>query len=170
MFRAQNSAAGSGSPVSPSATAVIVCSNSTPPAVTAAAAVLTLAASAVALWLPDADGQPVSDLPDHARAWFVTLARLEGLSLVVMVLVAMPVRKATGISLDSGAGALGWAHGVLLLLYPAVDAGRRARPSAGTGRDPAPRSSPRLLPFGTFAFRWRNALREPPPTPAPTRA
>ncbi|MCR9142908.1 MAG: DUF3817 domain-containing protein [bacterium] len=50
-------------------------------------------------------------------SWFVWLARLEGLSLILMLLVSMPLRRFAGISLDGGTGLLAWAHGALLLFY-----------------------------------------------------
>ncbi len=50
-------------------------------------------------------------------SWFVWLARLEGLSLILMLLVSMPLRRFAGISVDGGTGLLAWAHGALFLFY-----------------------------------------------------
>ncbi len=49
--------------------------------------------------------------------WFQWLARLEGLSLILMLFVSMPLRRLAGISLDGGTGLLAWAHGALFLFY-----------------------------------------------------
>lgn len=99
--------------------------------------------------------QTSADEPDQEASWrwFRVIARCEGLSLIALVLIGMPLRRATGISLDGGTGALGWLHGALFLVYlqALVFAGRTLKWSwrrmfAGAGLS--------LLPFGTFALEW----------------
>ena len=62
---------------------------------------------------PSAD----SELEARQLQWFTWVARLEGASLLLMVGVSMPLRMATGISLDRGQGWIGWIHGILVLTY-----------------------------------------------------
>lgn len=135
------------------ATAVMV-TRDAPAAVTAvAAAVAAVVAGVLVRAIPPGDGVPLDDLGERARAWFVTVARLEGLSLGLMVLVAMPFRHATGISLDGGTGVLGWGHGVLLLVYlQALQVAARALGWSWGTITLAVLSS--LLPLGTFGFEW----------------
>ena len=61
----------------------------------------------------------VTDRGDHAIAWngLRWLTWLEGASLIFMVLLAMPLRAATGITLDGGTGLIGWTHGVFVLVF-----------------------------------------------------
>ena len=110
----------------------------------------------VAFAAPAPDG--ASEDPGLER-WFVWVARAEGASLLAMVLVAMPVRRAFGVSLDGGTGALGWGHGMLVLLYLqalSVTA-RRLGWSWGTA---ALAFGSSVVPFGTFVFE-AFALRPP---------
>jgi integral membrane protein len=69
------------------------------------------------------------------------------------VLVAMPLRAATGVSLDGGSGVLGWGHGVLLLLYlQALQVAARALGWSWSTVAAAGLAS--LLPLGTLVFEW----------------
>lgn len=95
---------------------------------------------------------------------FAVVAWAEGLSFVVLMLVALPLRLAAGIDLDGDTGGLGWLHGVLFIAY------LQALSSAGSllgwsRRDLALGFVAGLLPFGSFAFeRW--VARRPPRSPA----
>lgn len=123
------------------------------------AAGLALAVGAV---LPPVDGEADPQYREQVKHWFTTVARFEGLSLITMMLIAMPLRKLTGMSLDQGTGALGWGHGILVLFY--LQALQVAAKGLGWswGRVGAAFVSS-LLPFGTFIFEWV-VLREAAPT------
>ena len=99
---------------------------------------------------------PRSDAPsaDHALRFFRTVARLEGLSLILLVCIAMPLRKLTGIELDGGQGWIGWTHGILVVLYlPALWSAWWSAPLSLVHVAAGFFAS--LLPGGTFAFeRW----------------
>lgn len=87
----------------------------------------------------------------RALAWFRTIAWLEGASLILMVCIAMPLRKLAGIHLDGGQGWIGWMHGILVVLY---------LPALASAMWSAPLSVPKavlgfiasVVPGGTFAF------------------
>ena len=90
--------------------------------------------------------------PRLTATWFTNLARLEGVSLLVLFGVAMPLKYAAGIA--EATVWTGWAHGCLFLVYlVALDSQRRvAGWSIGTAAAGFVAS---LLPFGTFVFeRW----------------
>lgn len=110
---------------------------------------------ALVTWRLGSAPQPQADGPDQEASWrwFRTIARCEGLSLIALVLIGMPLRRATGISLDGGTGALGWLHGTLFLVYlqALVFAGRTLKWSWRRMFAGAVLS---LLPFGTFALEW----------------
>lgn len=55
--------------------------------------------------------------PDATLRWFSWLARAEGLSLIALLGVYMPLKYGAGIVLDGGQGWFGWMHGVLQLLF-----------------------------------------------------
>lgn len=57
------------------------------------------------------------DLEQATYRWFRWLARLEGLSLLFMLGVSVPIRVIWGIRLDGGEGWIGWSHGLAVLLY-----------------------------------------------------
>lgn len=81
------------------------------------------------------------------RAWFFTIARLEGVSLLLLFFVAMPLKYAAGI--PEPVAWVGWAHGALFLLYLVAWSSylRVFRPGwlwAGLG------AAASLVPFGTF--------------------
>lgn len=85
---------------------------------------------------------------------FAVVAWAEGLSFVVLMFVAMPLRLLADIDLDGDTAGLGWLHGVLFLAYV------QALSSAGgllgwSTRDRVLGFVAGLLPFGTFVFeRW----------------
>jgi integral membrane protein len=61
----------------------------------------------------------VTDPGDGAAAWVGLrwLGRAEGASLILLMLIATPLKRGAGILLDGGTGALGWVHGALFLIY-----------------------------------------------------
>ncbi|MEM1007391.1 MAG: DUF3817 domain-containing protein [Myxococcota bacterium] len=86
--------------------------------------------------------------------WFQWIARLEGLSLLLMLFVSMPLKYAFQISLDRGTGLVGWTHGVLLLVFmqSLVSSGRYLGWSwkkIGVGFLSS------MVPFGTFVFEFK---------------
>lgn len=113
----------------------------------------TALGAALAAALPRPDGAAWDGWADEARSWFVWTGRLEGLSLLVL-LVGMPLRRAAGVHLDGGTGALGWAHGALVLIY--LNTVLTARAALGWSWGTAMLAvGAALVPFGTFAFeRW----------------
>lgn len=123
--------------------------------------------AALARLFSPVDGVSAANAAEEARAWFVALARAEGLSLVLLMAISMPLRRALGISLDHGTGAIGWAHGALFLLY--VQAWSVARRPLGWSAGTAGLALvAALVPFGTFAFeRWALAAT---PAAGPPRA
>lgn len=58
-----------------------------------------------------------SELATASLDWFVWVARFEGVSLIVMLLINIPLKRLAGLSLDGGTGLIGWTHGILVLLY-----------------------------------------------------
>jgi integral membrane protein len=118
----------------------------------AGAAAIAVAVAIVAA-LPAPDGVADPEARERLRRWFFAVARFEGLSLVAMVVIAMPLRKLTGISLDLGTGALGWGHGLLVFLFlQALQLAARGLGWSWGTLGAAFIAS--LVPFGTFAFEW----------------
>ncbi len=95
---------------------------------------------------------------DQTARWFFWVARLEGASLILMVCVAMPLRRLTGVSLDGGQGWIGWVHGALVLVYlqALVAAALAERWSVSRSLLGFLAS---LLPGGTFVFERRVSAR-----------
>ncbi len=85
------------------------------------------------------------------RRWFVLLARLEGVSLLTLLLVTMPLRHLGGLY---DGGWTGWIHGALFMQY-----GLALRHLAATEGWGWPRVCggvlAGLLPGGTFVFERR---------------
>lgn len=76
------------------------------------------------------------------------IALVEGVSFIVLLGVAMPLKYLAG--MPGAVKAVGWAHGVLfvallLALFQAVEAGLSLRRAAGT-------FVASVLPFGTFVY------------------
>ena len=109
-----------------------------------------IAAPMVRFWVPDADKVEGAD-PEASWRWFKWIARIEGLSLVVLVLVSMPLRKGLGISLDGGTGTLGWVHGALFVVYlqALMSTGRKLGWGGGRFFQGAILS---VIPFGAVFF------------------
>jgi integral membrane protein len=100
----------------------------------------------------------VTDQP--ALRQFVWVARLEGVSFLVLLFVAMPLKYLAGE--PAAVRAVGMAHGVLFLAYIAALA--RARFELGwSWRRLAEAFVASLLPFGTFWFE-RRLPSEPSPS------
>lgn len=93
------------------------------------------------------------------KHWFAWIARAEGISLLVLFGLYMPLKYGAHIEIDGGDGWIGWAHGVLVFLYLlALGTGlvvARWGILAGVLGFVAS-----LLPFGTFAFEWWLGRRE----------
>ena len=96
----------------------------------------------------------IEQLGASITRWFVWLARLEGLSLLVLFGIYMPLKYAAGIVLDGGHGWVGWVHGMMQMLYlSALVIIWRVRQL--TIADFVMGGVASLLPFGTFWFERR---------------
>ena len=113
-------------------------------------ALVPMALAAASLFT-SADGEAEAA---SAVSWFRWVARAEGLSLLFLFGVYMPLKYAAGIVLDDGEGWAGWVHGVLFLLYLMAlwHAGRLAGWSWGRMIAGGVAAN---LPFGTFVFEHR---------------
>ncbi|MEM6291276.1 MAG: DUF3817 domain-containing protein [Myxococcota bacterium] len=83
------------------------------------AAVPAVVAAGTVLWIARRN-DPVEADPERDDAtfqWFTWLARAEGVSLLMLFGVYMPLKYGAGIVLDNGQGWFGWVHGVLQLAY-----------------------------------------------------
>lgn len=90
--------------------------------------------------------------PDATYRWIQSVGRAEGASLLVLFGVAMPAKYALGEPLL--VSWVGWAHGVLFLLFVAALA-VGVRRLGWSVLDAAIGVVAAMLPFGTFAFeRW----------------
>ena len=134
---------------------MVVRTSATPGLVAAA-----IAGGAAAAWVPTV--ARVDDRVEQTRRWFKHIARLEGASLVFMLLISMPLRKLAGIALDGGDGWIGWIHGVLVLLFVQALVVAWRVLGWGFGRVVLAFVAS-LIPFGTFVFEWRY-LKEPSTT------
>lgn len=98
--------------------------------------------------LPPADS---ADPAPETAAWFRTVAHLEGASLLFMLGLMLPLRAATGVSLDGGTGMIGWFHGTLVFVY--ISGLIVSRRVLGWSLAHAVQGFVAgLLPFGTFWF------------------
>ncbi|MCB9638840.1 MAG: DUF3817 domain-containing protein [Myxococcales bacterium] len=94
------------------------------------------------------------DLAERHRLswiWFMWIARVEGVSLILLLLIATPLKYGAKIMIDGGTGALGWLHGIFSLLYVLAlfGTGRQLGWSVTRGAIGFVLS---LVPFGTFLF------------------
>lgn len=118
-------------------------------------AIVPLAAAVAAGLLPSGPSQPRTEDDGHATfSWFAWLARAEGVSLVMLFGVYMPLKYAAGIVLDGGQGWFGWMHGVLQLLY-LVALVVTSRALGWSVWRTAVGGVASLLPLGTFIFEAR---------------
>lgn len=83
--------------------------------------------------------------------WFSWIAKVEGVTLLVLFGVYMPMKYIFKINLDGGQGWFGWIHGIFQMTYVVglIVAAQRCRWSALQGILGFIAS---LLPFGTFIF------------------
>jgi len=83
--------------------------------------------------------------------WFWWIARIEGLSLIVLFGVYMPLKYGAKIVLDGGQGWFGWAHGIFQVVYVAglISVVRLQKWPITRGVAGFVAS---LLPLGTFFF------------------
>lgn len=98
------------------------------------------------------------------RAGFRLVAWLEGVSVILLMVVGMTFRAATGHRIDGETGLLGWTHGVLFLVYVQTLAST-ARALGWSRGTTALGFLASFVPGGTFVFEWRLGQREPAPTP-----
>ena len=108
--------------------------------------------------------QTSPEVTNKSWHWFQWIARWEGISLIVLILINMPLKQAAGISLDGGTGTLGWFHGTLFLIYlqALLSTGRLLNWNL---RQFAFGFISANIPFGTFWFeRWvQKSFREDQP-------
>jgi len=112
-----------------------------------AGALIPMALASAALFSSE-DGEADAD---SAIRWFRWVGRAEGLSLIFLFGVYMPLKYAADIVIDGGQGWVGWVHGVLFLLYLLAlwHTGRMAKWSWGRMIAGAVAAN---LPLGTFLF------------------
>lgn len=119
---------------------------------------LAAAAGGLGAWLGPAEVDPERSKRGVAQ-WFGWIARAEGVSLLVLFFVFMPLKYGADIEIDGGDGWVGWIHGVLVFLYLlSLGAGlvvARWGILAGILGFFAS-----LLPLGTFVFEWWLSRRE----------
>ncbi|MFK7931103.1 MAG: DUF3817 domain-containing protein [Myxococcota bacterium] len=127
-------------------------------------AVLGAIAGGIGFALPKAPADPVA-ANRSIHTWFSWIARGEGISLLVLFGVFMPLRYGAGIEIDGGDGWVGWVHGVMVFVYllglgTGVVISRWGILAAILGFVAS------ILPFGTFAFEWwlkRKLAKDPAP-------
>jgi integral membrane protein len=90
----------------------------------------------------------------HLRTWFYRFGRLETASFVALLGVGMPLKYAAGIAEPNRW--IGWAHGVLLIIYLIALLGVARAYKVGLGQVVVA-GFLALLPFGPVVLehRWR---------------
>ena len=83
------------------------------------------------------------------RTWFVTVARAEGTSLVLLLFVATPLKYVAG--MPTATAWVGWLHGTLTILF-VIALGSIARIEGWSWGRTGAAFLASLLPFGTFIF------------------
>ena len=86
---------------------------------------------------------------------FAWVARAEGVSLIVLFFVFMPLKYGLHIEIDGGTGLIGWLHGVLLLVY-LIALGTTSRVLGWGWMEVLIGFVASLLPGGTFLFERRH--------------
>lgn len=100
----------------------------------------------------------------QTRQWFITIARIEGITLLVLFGIYMPLKYGAGIQLDGGNGWVGWLHGIFQMVYVAGLL-VLARASGWSLKITAGGFVASLVPFGTFLFE-RKVLHKTDEAPA----
>lgn len=95
-----------------------------------------------------------TEASDDTLRWFSWLARAEGVSLLMLFGVYMPLKHGAGIILDGGQGWFGWAHGVFQLIF-VVSLVVTARIRGWSATRQLVGFVASLIPFGTFWFERR---------------
>jgi len=94
--------------------------------------------------------------PDPTRTptaqWFLFIARLEGISVLLLFFVAMPLKRLAG--MPEPVAWVGWSHGVLVFLY-LLALGSVSRVDAWSWGRTALAFGASLFPLGTFWFERR---------------
>lgn len=113
---------------------------------------VAFASSLVAmLYIRGTHEENLQTLQQDSLHWFVWIARIEGLSLLVLLGLYMPLRYGIHIVLDGGHGWFGWIHGIFQVIYvaglfsTAKWQGWSLQRSVGA-------FVASLLPFGTWLF------------------
>jgi len=95
----------------------------------------------------------IAEPPDRtARDWFIWVARAEGLSLLLLFGLFMPVKYAARIELDGGQGWFGWVHGMMVIWFGLALAHVA---KTWTWSRIALAAGASMVPFGTFVFERR---------------
>ncbi|MEM1348752.1 MAG: DUF3817 domain-containing protein [Myxococcota bacterium] len=124
--------------------------------------------AAIVWWVRPGLGDADERVEAASWAWFRWIARLEGTSLILLVLIATPLKYSAGVLLDGGTGLLGWVHGMLFVVFvQALWSTGRALGLGWMWLGGGFFAS--LVPFGTFVFEGllvrrgvlHEALREP---------
>ncbi|MCK6525194.1 DUF3817 domain-containing protein [Myxococcota bacterium] len=101
----------------------------------------------------------MTNAPSPTLTWFFHVARAEGLSLLLLFGVAMPLKYAFGNPIL--VPFVGWAHGVLVFLYLIALQSVARVEGWGLVRVAAAFVAS-LVPFGTFIFERRLGAGGPP--------
>lgn len=122
-------------------------------------ALATLVGAGLAAWLT----QPSElDAPDSAtdamKSGFQWVARLEGLTVLVLFLLYIPAKKILDVNLDNGTGMIGWTHGVFVMVY-VLSLTFTARALGWSIKQWVLGGLSSFLPFGTFLFE-RHIFKE----------
>lgn len=108
----------------------------------------------VAFWMSPDPSTLDAPEPADSWAWFRWVARFEGASLILLLLIFMPLKYGAGIIIDGGTGALGWLHGVLFVVY--IQAlWSTSRMLGWSWRQRIEGFVWSLIPFGAFIFERR---------------
>jgi len=85
---------------------------------------------------------------------FKWVARVEGLTVLVLFLLYLPAKKVFGINLDGGTGVIGWTHGVFVILY-VLSLTMTARTLKWSLGQYIVGGVSSFFPFGTFVFEHK---------------
>ncbi|MEN0066831.1 MAG: DUF3817 domain-containing protein [Myxococcota bacterium] len=91
---------------------------------------------------------------DDLWSWFKWMARLEGVSLLLLLFVHVPLKRIYDVALDGGTGTFGWIHGSFVLIYAQAVLALGASWGWNAGSQ-ALGIAAALVPTGTFWFERR---------------